>query len=62
MERLEYDNRVNALFLQNEFLDLSSVQFRNVIAGCCCERQFKTAKEVVVALKEELRRYTLLRS
>jgi hypothetical protein len=34
-------------------LDLSGVPFRDVIAGCYCERRFETAKEVVVSLEAE---------
>lgn len=53
-ERLEYEARVRVLFEQGEFPDLAGVRFKDVIAGCCCERRFATAKEVVAAIKAEM--------
>lgn len=49
-ERFRYEDRVRTLFDRGEFPNLSGVPFGDVIAGCCCERRFETAKEVVVAL------------
>jgi serine/threonine protein kinase len=46
-----YGERVLELYRDRKFPDLSSVPFGEVIAGCCCERRFETAKEVVVALE-----------
>ncbi|KAF2257938.1 kinase-like protein [Lojkania enalia] len=56
-ERFAYGDRVQTLFTQGVFPDLSSVPFGSVIAGCCCERKFETAKEVVLALEAEKRCY-----
>jgi len=53
-ERFTYGNRVQELFAKGEFPDLGNVQFAGVITGCCRERRFETAEEVVVALKEEM--------
>lgn len=53
-ERFLYGDRVRELFDHGEFPDLSSVPFGDVIAGCCCERRFETAKEVVEALELEM--------
>jgi serine/threonine protein kinase len=53
-KRFEYENYVEALMKQNEFPSLSGVQFKDVIAGCCCERRFESAEEVVVALEAEM--------
>jgi len=50
----EESARAQAFFNEGKFPDLSGVQFQGVIAGCCCERQFETADEVVVALKAEM--------
>jgi pentatricopeptide repeat protein len=52
-DRFIYDDRVLKLFDQGEFPNLSGVSFGSVIAGCCCERRFETAKEVVDALEAE---------
>ncbi|KAF2731550.1 kinase-like protein [Polyplosphaeria fusca] len=52
-KRFEYGDRVQKLFNQGKFPNLSGVPFGDVIAGCCCERRFETAKEVVIALKAE---------
>jgi len=56
-EGFEYGDRVQALYTQGKFPDLSSVPFGGVIAGCCCERRFETAKGVVVAIEEEMQCY-----
>jgi len=53
-ERFVYGARVRKLFDQGKFPDLSSVRFGGVVAGCCYERRFETAKEVVVALEAEI--------
>ncbi|KAF1973458.1 kinase-like protein [Bimuria novae-zelandiae CBS 107.79] len=50
-EMYKYGERVQKLYQNGEFPDLSSVPYGDVIAGCCCERRFETAKEVVVALE-----------
>jgi len=55
MERFAYGDRVRTLFKQGKFPDLSGVPFGGVIAGCCCERRFETAEEVVVALEAEMK-------
>jgi serine/threonine protein kinase len=60
-KRFEYENYVEALLQQNKFPSLSGVQFKDVIAGCCCERRFESAEEVVVALKAEMRHHTSAR-
>ncbi|KAF2680727.1 kinase-like protein [Lentithecium fluviatile CBS 122367] len=49
-----YEDRVQKLFGQGKFPDLSDVPFGVVIAGCCCERRFENAKEVVEALEAEM--------
>ncbi|KAF1973138.1 kinase-like protein, partial [Bimuria novae-zelandiae CBS 107.79] len=46
-----YGERVQDLYRDGKFPDVSSVPFGDVIAGCCCERRFETAKEVVVVLE-----------
>jgi len=56
-ERWTYSDRVRTLFKQGHFPDLSSVLFGGVIARCCCERRFETAKDVVVALEAEMQGY-----
>ncbi|KAF2024858.1 kinase-like protein [Setomelanomma holmii] len=61
-ERRAYEDFVRSQFEKNEFPDLSGVPFRDVIAGCCIERRFETAHEVVLALKAEMRYNTLRRS
>jgi serine/threonine protein kinase len=53
-ERFVYGDRVRKLFNKGEFPDLSGLPFGEVIAGCCCERRFTTAKEVVQALEAEI--------
>ncbi|KAF2241481.1 kinase-like protein [Trematosphaeria pertusa] len=55
-ERFVYGEHVRALFEQGHFPNLSEVTFGGIIAGCCCERRFETAKEVVVALEVEMGR------
>ncbi|KAF1921826.1 kinase-like domain-containing protein [Ampelomyces quisqualis] len=54
-ERFQYGRRVQALFKEGNFPDLSGVQFGAVISGCCVGRRFETAGEVVEALKLEIR-------
>lgn len=51
-ERYSYEDRVQQRFAQGDFPNLSGVHFGEVIAGCCCERRFETAKEVVAALQK----------
>jgi pentatricopeptide repeat protein len=46
-----YGARVQKLYKDGKFPDLSCVLFGDVIAGCCCERRFQTAKEVVEAME-----------
>jgi serine/threonine protein kinase len=46
-----YSGRVQKLYKDGSFPDLSNVPFGEVIAGCCCERRFETAREVLVALQ-----------
>jgi serine/threonine protein kinase len=53
-ERFEYGLRVQELYKEGKFPDLRGVQFGQVISGCCVERRFPNAKEVVAALKKEL--------
>jgi serine/threonine protein kinase len=53
-DMFEYGKRVQNLYREGRFPDLSNVPFGNTIAGCCCERRFETAKDVVVALEKEL--------
>lgn len=53
-ERIAYEDRVRVLFERGEFPNLDGVRFRDVIEGCCCQRRFDAAKEVVVALKAEM--------
>ncbi|KAH7405772.1 kinase-like domain-containing protein [Phaeosphaeria sp. MPI-PUGE-AT-0046c] len=50
-EREAYEDFVHEQFRQNKFPDLSNMLFRDIISGCCCERRFETAEEVVIALK-----------
>jgi len=50
-EMYAYGDQVQKLYREGEFPDLSGVPFGDVIAGCCCERRFETAKEVFVALE-----------
>ncbi|KAL5400702.1 hypothetical protein PMIN03_012150 [Paraphaeosphaeria minitans] len=52
-EMFEYGMRVQTLYQEGGFPDLSDVTFGTIIAGCCCERRFETAKEVVNALLHE---------
>jgi serine/threonine protein kinase len=49
-ERFVYGDRVRALYEQGQFPSLTDVTFGDTIAGCCCERRFRTAREVVAAL------------
>lgn len=37
-DKFAYEDRVRALFEQGIFPDLAGVMFKDVIAGCCCER------------------------
>ncbi|KAF2844510.1 kinase-like protein [Plenodomus tracheiphilus IPT5] len=53
-ERYLYEEFVRQRFGNGEFPELINVQFGEVIAGCCIERRFDTAKDVVVALKAEM--------
>ncbi|KAH8707500.1 kinase-like domain-containing protein [Phaeosphaeriaceae sp. PMI808] len=53
-ERFEYGLRVRQLYEEGKFPDLRGVQFGEVISGCCVERRFPTAEEVVAALKVEM--------
>jgi serine/threonine protein kinase len=50
----EESARAQTLFKEGKFPNLSGVLFEDVIAGCCCERRFETAQEVVVALKADM--------
>jgi len=50
-EMYRYGDRVQKLYREGKFPDLSNVPFGDIIAGCCCERRFETAEEVVVALE-----------
>jgi pentatricopeptide repeat protein len=50
-EMYVYGARVQKLYKNGKFPDLSCVLFGDVIAGCCCERRFQTAKEVVEAME-----------
>lgn len=61
-ERFLYGDRVRELFNQGKFPNLSGVGFGRVITGCCCERRFETAKEVVEAMEAEIGYYGSLRS
>jgi serine/threonine protein kinase len=54
-EKNAYAARVRQMFHRGEFSDLSGVPFGGVIAGCCCNRRFGTAKEVVEAIENEIR-------
>jgi serine/threonine protein kinase len=49
-----YGDSVQKLYKDGKFPDLSDVLFGDVIAGCCCERRFETAKEIVAALEAEI--------
>jgi serine/threonine protein kinase len=51
-ERWAYMDRLQEWLDQGEFPDLSDVQFRDVIVGCCLERRFVDAGEVLKALAE----------
>jgi len=53
----EESARVQANFDEGKFPDISGVLFQGVIAGCCRERRFETAEDVVVALKAEMQGY-----
>jgi hypothetical protein len=53
-ERFVCGDRVRALFEKGEFLELSGVELGHVIARCCQERSFDTAKEVVEAIEMEM--------
>lgn len=53
-ERLDYMGRVRKLFEQGQFPDLADVPFASIIRGCCIERRFNTAKEVVLAIELEM--------
>jgi serine/threonine protein kinase len=53
-ERFTYGDRVRELFEQGYFPALTGVPFKSIIEGCCCERRFETAKEVVAALEAEI--------
>jgi hypothetical protein len=53
-ERFKYEDYVHGRFKQGEFPNLSGVPFKDVIAGCCCERRFETAGEVLAALEDEM--------
>jgi serine/threonine protein kinase len=62
-ESFTYGDRVQALYKEGKFPSLSGMLFGDVIAGCCCERRFETAREVFLALEAEMqhvRRLTLL--
>jgi serine/threonine protein kinase len=54
-ERLVYNDLVQLRMDQGEFPDLSDLQFRDIIEGCCLERRFEDAGEVLNALEAELR-------
>lgn len=49
-----YGAQVQRFYEQGMFPDLDGVLFGNVIAGCCCQRRFEAASEVVVALETVL--------
>lgn len=53
-ERFAYGDRVFALYQKGRFPNLADVLLGRIIAGCCCERRFKTAEEVVTALQAEM--------
>jgi serine/threonine protein kinase len=53
-ERFVYSDQVRALFKKGVFPKLSSVPLGDIIARCCHERSFDTAKEVVEALEIEM--------
>jgi serine/threonine protein kinase len=53
-ERLDYMDRVRKLYEQGQFPDLVDVPFAGIIQGCCIERRFNTAKEVVAAIEAEM--------
>jgi hypothetical protein len=44
-------DRVRKLYERGQFPDLVDVPFARIIQGCCVERRFNTAKEVVVAIE-----------
>ncbi|KAF1992914.1 kinase-like protein [Amniculicola lignicola CBS 123094] len=46
-----YGDHVRMMFDHGKFPNLSGVPFGDVIAGCCCERRFEDANEVLAALK-----------
>jgi serine/threonine protein kinase len=53
-ERLDYMDRVRKLYEQGQFPDLVDLPFAGIIQGCCVERRFDTAKEVIVAIEVEM--------
>jgi serine/threonine protein kinase len=53
-DMFEYGMRVQNLYKEGRFPDLSNVPLGHIVAGCCCERRFETARDVVVALEKEL--------
>lgn len=50
-EMMIYSNKVHKLYTKGKFPDLDGVLFKDLIEGCCSERRFKDASEVVAALK-----------
>ncbi|KAL5411208.1 hypothetical protein PMIN04_010330 [Paraphaeosphaeria minitans] len=53
-ERLDYMDRVRELYERGQFPDLTDVPFAGIIQGCCVERRFNTAKDVVLAIELEM--------
>ncbi|KAF2015097.1 hypothetical protein BU24DRAFT_493560 [Aaosphaeria arxii CBS 175.79] len=49
-----YQEYVEQKYLNDEFPDLEGIMFGDVIEGCCRERRFRTADEVVEAMKAEM--------
>jgi serine/threonine protein kinase len=53
-EKWLYGSRVQGLYKDGKFPDVSSILLGDVIAGCCYERRFETVEEVVVAIKANI--------
>jgi serine/threonine protein kinase len=49
-EEIAYYEFVEDLYRKDQFPDVSDVVFGDVIAGCCCDRRYDTAKEVAAAM------------
>lgn len=52
-DKAAYETKVNALFMEGRFPDLSEQSGRGVIEGCW-DHHYKTAKDVLDALKTEM--------